>query len=195
MKPGATIQYGFKRISLANLLVPDSNSSHPSRLRDEKWVKACLKPQLEPCVPEEIAFLFEVARGSMVYGMYFRPLASLASEQCYRVLEAGARHRCKQLRLLAKKKGKEKAIPDPPFAHLVAALKQGGRLPEGDTEAWETMPFLRNRYSHPQSQTIQSADSPPGTAAFTAELLNRLFKWQPITSPRSPATHSARRKI
>ena len=112
MKPGEVIQYGFKRISSANLLEHDIHLSYPSRLRGEKWVQACLKPQLEPCVPEEIAFLFEVARGSLVCGMFFLPLASLASEQCYRVLETGARKRCVQLGLLEKRRGKDEKLQD-----------------------------------------------------------------------------------
>lgn len=135
-----------------------------------------MKPQLEPCVPEEVAFLYEVARGSMVYGMFFQPLASLATEQLYRVMEAGARHRCKQLGLMKKKRGKEKAVPDTPFAELVAALKKAGRIPDADVDAWEWMPLLRNRFSHAMYQTIQPAESPPKVAANTADLLNRLFK-------------------
>jgi len=109
---------------------------------------------LEPSVPEDVAFLFEVTRGSMVYGMFFLPLASLATEQCYRVLEAGARRRCKQLGLMKMKPGKRKALPDTPFAELVAALKRADKIPEGDLHAWDTMPFLRNHFSHPTSQLL-----------------------------------------
>jgi hypothetical protein len=90
-------RYGFKRVSPANLLQPDDHRSYPSRLRGEKWVKECLKPELNSTVPENGAFLFEVARGSMIYGLFFLPLAALATEEGFRVLEAGVRHRCKQL--------------------------------------------------------------------------------------------------
>ena len=176
MKPDAQIQYGFKRISLANLLEQDSHPSHPSRLRGDKWVRACLKPQLESCVPEEIAFLFEVARGSMVYGMFFVPLASLAREQCYRVLEAGARMRCIQLGLFEKKRTEDKRLEKVFFKELIEALKKAGGIPKADLEAWTTMPFLRNRYSHPASQTILSLESAVRGVEYTAELLNRLFK-------------------
>jgi hypothetical protein len=176
MKAAHTIQYGFKRISPENVTELDGQSPHSSRLRGTKWVQACLKPKLESCVPDEVAFLYEVARGSMVYGTFFQPLASLATEQCYRVLEAGARHRCKQLGLLKKKHGKKKVVPDTSFAEIVATLKQSGKIPKPDLNAWETMPFLRNVYSHPKSQFIQSAESPVTMAGYTADLLNRLFK-------------------
>ena len=139
-------------------------------------MRACLKPQLEPNVPEEIAFLFEVARGSMVYGMFFLPLASLATEQGFRVLEAGARHRCKQLGLLKKKSGKSKVLPDISFADLIAALGQYSKIPDGDLHAWKSMVFLRNRFSHHTSQTIRSRQDAIEQLAYVAELLNRLFK-------------------
>lgn len=175
LKTADKIQYGFKRISTANLLQQDDHLAYPSRLRGEKWLQACLNPQLEPNVPEEIAFLYEVARGSMVYGLFFLPLASLATEQCFRVLEAGARHRCKQLGLLKKQRGKEKVLPDTPFAALVAALQKAGKISTGDLRSWETLPFLRNLFSHPKSQTIRSRKEAARQLAYTAELLNRLF--------------------
>ena len=176
MKWDGTIQYGFKQISRTNFMEPDDHPSFPTRLRGEKWIPACLKPKLEACVPEEIGFLFEVARGSMVYGMFFLPLASLASEQCYRVLEAGARNRCLELGLLAKKRAKDKRLQNVPFSTLLAALTEAGKIPKADLEAWTTMPFLRNRFSHPVSQTILSRKSALGVVASTSGLLNRLFK-------------------
>lgn len=171
----STIQYGFKLVSPANLLVHDDHPSYPSRLRGEKWVQACLKPQLSANVPQEIAFLFEVARGSMVYAMFFLPLASLATEQCYRVLEAAARQRCKQLGLLKQRTGKAKVLPDTPFADLVTILRQAGKIPKGDLDAWRSMVFLRNRFSHPTSQSISSRRDAAGVLAYHSELLNRLF--------------------
>jgi len=136
----------------------------------------CMKPQLEPCVPEEIAFLYEVARGSMVYGMYFQPIASLATEQLYRVLEAGARHRCEQLGLLKKKSVKKKVLPDTSFVEIVGALKQARIIPDCDSDSWEMMPWQRNRSSHPKSQIIHSDLYPVEMAAYAADMLNRIFK-------------------
>jgi hypothetical protein len=139
-------------------------------------VLACLKPQLNSSVPIEVAFLFEVARGSMVYGMFFLPLAALATEQGFRVLEAGARHRCKQLGLLKKKSAKPNALTDAPFMDLVAALQKAGKIPEGDMDAWKAMVYLRNRFSHPTAQDIRPRDEGVKQLAYIAELLNRLFK-------------------
>jgi len=176
IKAADRFRYGFKRISPDNLLEHDDDPSYPSRLRKAKWVQACLKPQLEPSVPDEIFFLFEAARGTMVYGMFFLPVATLAAEQCFRVLEAAARQRCKQLGLLKKKPGKEKLLPDVFFAEVLAKLRQAGKIHDSDIAAWETMPFLRNSASHPKSQSIWSRDTAAGQLAYTSELLNRLFK-------------------
>jgi len=184
-KPTDTIGYGFKRLSPANLLKEDNHPAYPSGLRGEQWVRACLKPQLKPTVPEEIAFLFEVARGSMVYGLFFLPLASLAAEQCCRVLEAGARHRCKQLGLIKKSPAKAKALPEIPFAEVVTTLENAGKIPEGDLRAWKTMPFLRNRFSHPASQIIRSRQAAAALMAYHAELLNRLFRRTPLPRPKA----------
>ena len=167
---------GFKQISLENLLTPDEHPSYPSRLRGDKWVRECLKPQLNSSVPVEVTFLFEVARGAMVYGMFFLPLAALATEQGFRVLEAGARHRCKQLGLLKKKSAKPNAFPDSPFVDVVAALQKAGRIPNGDLAAWKSMVSLRNLFSHPTSQCIRNRQAAIEQLAYIAELLNRLFK-------------------
>lgn len=175
-KPIETVHYGFKRISPANLLEDDEHPSYPSRLRGEKWVQACLKPRLAPTVPDEIAFLFEVARGSMIYGMFFLPLASLAIEQSFRVLEAGARVRCKQLGWASKKSGKTKALPDVSFADVIAELKRVGQIPDHDSDVWKSMVFLRNSFSHHTSQAIRARHDAIAQLTFVAELLNRLFK-------------------
>lgn len=111
----------------------------------------------------------------MVYGMFFQPLAALTSEQCYRVLEAGVRGRCIQLGLLKGKQSKDKGLQKVGFAEILKALTKAGRIPKADLQAWATMPYLRNRYSHPTSQTIMSLESAVEVLAFTSELLNRLF--------------------
>ena len=171
-----TIQYGFKRVSPANLLQEDNHPSYPSGPSREKWLQACLKPQLAPTVPEEIAFLFEVARGSMAYGQFFLPLASLATEQTYRVLEAAARCRCQQLSLLKTKRVKTKGLPEVSFSEVIAALQKAGRIPQADWDAWRTMPYSRNRCSHPASQTILSRRDAAALLAYHCQLLNRLFQ-------------------
>jgi hypothetical protein len=170
------IQYGFKRVSIANLFEPDDYPGYRSRLRGEKWVRECLKPQLSPEVPEEVAFLFETARGSMVYGLFFLPLAALATEEGFRVLESGVRHRCKQLGLGKKKSGKAGAFSDKPYLDLVAALHRAGKISEDEWPIWKSMVGLRNSFSHRTSATIRARHEAIAQLAYIAELLNGLFK-------------------
>ena len=166
---------GFKQITLENLLEPDEHPKYPSPLRADKWVRECLKPQLDPSVPVEVAFLFEVARGSLIYGIYYLPLVALAAEQGFRVLEAGVRHRCKQLGLVKKNSAKPHALPDAHFVELVGALHEAGKIPESDVAAWKAMVYLRNVFSHAADQYIRKRHEAIEQLAYVAEMLNRLF--------------------
>jgi hypothetical protein len=176
LKATDKIQYGFKRLSTANLFEPDEHPVYPSRLRGEKWVRECLKPQLAPGVPEEVAFLFETARGAMIYGLFFLPVAALATEEGFRVLEAGVRHRCQQLGLGKKKSGKANSFPDKPYLDLVNALHRAGKISDADWPTWKSMVWLRNNFSHRTSASIRARHEAIAQLAYIAELLNRLFK-------------------
>jgi hypothetical protein len=169
-------RYGFKQITSANLLKEDDHPSYPSPLRGERWVRECLKPKLDPNVPEEVAFLFEAARGAMIYGMFFLPLAALATEEGFRVLEAGVRHRCKQLGLAKKRSGKANAFSDKPYVDLVATLRKAGHIPKKDLKTWSALVALRNTFSHRTSASIRARDEAIAQLRFIADLLNRLFK-------------------
>lgn len=86
--------HGFKRITVANWKDTDEIIHFPAPVAESTWVSACLKPQLDSSVPKEIVALFEVARGSMVYGWCFYPLITLAAQQFHRIQEAAARAAC-----------------------------------------------------------------------------------------------------
>ncbi len=176
MMPDDSIQYGFKRISPANWKEMDEIIQFPSPVTDEIWVRACLKPQLESSVPENIAALFEVVRGSMVYGWFFYPLITLATEQCHRVVEAGARLRCEQLGLATKRVGKDGKSLDMKFADIVQSLVNAGAISRSDQPRWNSVRKLRNRSSHPARQTILSPGMALSIVEIAATFLNRLFK-------------------
>jgi hypothetical protein len=99
-----------------------------------------------------------------------------AAEQGFRVLEAGVRHRCKQLALFERKSAKLNAFTAAPLVNLVGALHKAGKIPEADVAAWKAMVGLRNRYSHPTDQYIRKRHDAIEQLAYVAELLNRLFK-------------------
>jgi hypothetical protein len=168
-------RYGFKQVSTANLLEVDDHPSYPSGLCGDQWVKECLRPQLDPGVPDEVAFLFERARGSMIYGQFFLPLASLATEEGFRVLEAGVRFRCKQLGM-TNNKDEPDSIPDQPYAELVDTLHERRVIPKEDLDHWLSFVFLRNSFSHHKGTAIRRRHDAISQLSYIAELLNHLFK-------------------
>ena len=115
-------------------------------------------------MPEDVAFLFESARGAMIYGQYFR------------VLEAGVRHRCRQLGLGRKKSDPADAFSSKPYLDLVEALHKNGKIPPEDLEVWKTMVTLRNTFSHRTRASVRPRHQAIEQFAYIAELLNRLFK-------------------
>ena len=180
--------YGFKRITLANWKRMDEIIQFPSPVTEEHWVKACLTTQMGSSVPEEIAALFEVARGSMIYGWFFYPVISLATEQCFRVLEAGARARCDQLGLATQRKKKNGEASEIGFSALINALEKAGHIDQPMRQKWDAILFLRNDACHPKRQTILPPGDALKTLAVTADFLNRLFpspKAPPAPSPNS----------
>jgi hypothetical protein len=167
--------HGFKQVTVANWAEMDDTIQFPAPVADETWVKACLHVQLNPQVPKDIAAMFEVARGSMIYGWFFYPLITLATEQFHRILEAAARTRCAQLGLptsRTSKAGKPIAIN---FSDIIQALIKAGEIKPTDLRRWEATRKLRNWSSHPERQSILSPGMALNEIDSTATLLHRLF--------------------
>jgi hypothetical protein len=167
--------HGFKRITESNWKEMDEIIQFPSPVTAESWLRACLKPQVKSSAPEEIAALFEVARGSMIYGWFFYPLITLASEQVYRVLEAAARLRCLESGITPSKLSKKGKPLKPDFAQLISALIRRGFIFPTERGRWEAARRLRNSASHPLRQAIISAGMSLDVLESSAELLNKLF--------------------
>lgn len=88
----------MKRITPQNWLEHDLTGA-PASVELQAWRETFMAVKLDDSVPEEIAAMFEAARGCILYGWFFSPLVMLGVEHCYRVLEAGLRKRCTQLNL------------------------------------------------------------------------------------------------
>jgi hypothetical protein len=121
--------------------------------------------QLIDAVPDKVRALFETARGAFCYGYYFYPLYALATEQLYRVVEAGLRHRL----------GCASEVKPPNFAQLIDKASRIGLIDEKLRGQLDGVRHLRNAASHATEQNI----FPPGVAIRTltgvADLLNALF--------------------
>ncbi|SRR5258707_7611595 len=167
--------FGFKRITAANWQRPDVprlfELTTPSN-----WIEAHLQPRLSPNVPQEIASLFEVARGSMIYGWFFYPLITLGAEQSYRVLEAALRKRCEQAGIQIKRLTKKGKMIDTRFAENIESLVRAGIIPVADVPRWDIARILRNLASHPDSQSIMTPGITISLLSSVTDLLNSLYR-------------------
>jgi len=166
---------GFKDLALANwterdpvldVFVKVTQEGVLEPLEPDALVAEILLPQIQPSIPQDVRALFEVARGCMCYGCFFYPLFTLATEQLYRVIEAGVRARVKALSEPMAKKT---------YQSQIDFLIENGVIPQADRLRWVAIRELRNIASHPYMQEIL----PPGNAIHRlgqcAETLNSLF--------------------
>ncbi|MDE2387610.1 MAG: hypothetical protein KGN35_00755 [Betaproteobacteria bacterium] len=166
---------GVKIITHENWMSPDPLMKSLITLQDDKisimstgdWAISILEPKLSETVPLEIHKLFEVARGSMLYGYFFYPLFTLAFEQLLRVAEAAISEKCRQITT--------DKIGNNTFKDKVDRLNKNKFFSDEEYTKWNSLRNLRNIASHPNEQTIL----PPGiTIEFIfniSELINSLF--------------------
>jgi len=167
----------FRELTLANWSTPDPANDvfarmspvagvGPRRMSGDDWARAFLGVDLKEHVPREVRELFAVARGAMLYGWFFYPMFALGEQQLYRVLEAAARARYRQV-------GGEKR--EPHFAQVIDFLIGVNVIAEMDGERWHAARELRNAASHPE----QHEALPPGAILRHLEVsahdINRLF--------------------
>jgi len=165
----------FKQLTSENWKTGDDIFHWPQPIAEDKWVRACLNPQLKPIVPQEIRDLFEVARGSMIYGWFYYPLITLAKEQFARIMETAARERCRQLGIAPAritKKGEKKELP---FADVIEALVTHGTISAEDHLKWHLTRKVRNESSHPERQSIINPAMALYSVEGTVDAINKLF--------------------
>ena len=168
-------QFGFKKITAKNWKQRDSLMSYfkgtdqagrTVKVSGGEWVEAILGPEIGKFVPDEIRSLFEVARGSMIYGYFFYPLFTLSAEQLFRVVDAAVAHKCKILNAPKSKKT---------FYKRVEWLIENSVIDKADRIIWESARKLRNSTSHPTKQMILTPANAIGLLSSTAEHINKLF--------------------
>lgn len=162
----------MKRITPQNWLEPDLGGASAG-LDPSAWREALLAIRLHEQVPAEIAALFDTARASMLYGLFFAPLVTLGVQQCYWVLDAAARTRCAQRAIpvaVRDRQGKEHALS---FSHNLRQLVEQGVIAGADAPLWKQAGELRDWAVSPgQGVGPEHALTALGRAA---SLLNRLF--------------------
>ncbi len=156
------------------LLADEGSKSQAADARE--WRKAFLSIQLDPAVQREVARMFEAARGGMLYGHFFQPLMAMGLEQCYRVLESGARARCAQAGLpvtCVDSQGKPHPLS---FGHNLRALAKQGLISDADLLLWRQARELREWVAAPEHQAALTLEHGVTALSRAAELLGRLFR-------------------
>ncbi|MDP2832310.1 MAG: hypothetical protein Q8Q28_03250 [Pseudomonadota bacterium] len=165
----------MKVIDHDNCLLADRAGK--SQVADAReWREAFLSIRLDPAVHGEVARMFEAARGGMLYGYFFQPLMAMGVEQCYRVLERGARARCVQAGLpvdCADSQGKQHPLS---FGHNLRALAKLGLIADSDLKRWQQARELRDWGAAPEHQATITLDHGVTALSRAAELLGRLFR-------------------
>jgi predicted nuclease with RNAse H fold len=178
MESSNDIHLGMKKLALHNWREPDVPKFFPG-LTEDVWVEEAMKPQLVSAVPEDVVRLFEIARGSILYGWLFYPLLTLASEQLHRVQEAAVRARCKIGGIPLTKTLKGGSVRSRNFADLIGELAGRGIIRYDERGMWDAARTLRNMSSHPERPMI----APPGYALaaidVTARRINQIFDKTP----------------
>jgi len=172
------IHYGFKKLNLGNWLEPSVPQFFS--ITEEEWIARVMEPTLIDRVPEEVRRMFEVARGSILYGWFFYPLLTLAPQQIYRVQEAAIRACCKLAGIPTEtvRKTTGEVIPIN-FGNMLKELRVRELLPEDEADAWEKVRKIRNHVSHPQTQSINVPSAAIMTVQVAARRINQLFSDNP----------------
>jgi hypothetical protein len=170
---GTELLFGVKKITLTNWQIPDLPRMFPAPAED--WVGEILEPQLTSNVPEDVVRLFEIARGSMVYGWFYYPLITLASEQLLRVMELAATKRCEQAGMPMQIPNKKGRTRDKHFIEKIQDLTSAGIISPSDYPKWDATRGLRNDRSHPSGAMIIHPGMGSADVKITCELINKLF--------------------
>ncbi len=165
----------MKSINHDNWLQADTRG--PDRDGDARiWRETILTVRLDAAVNREVARMFEAARGGLLYGYFFQPLLAMGVEQCYRVLESGARARCAEAGLVVSCNDNQGRAHPLSFGHNLRALLQQGLIPETDRVLWQQAREMRDWVATPEHQAILTRDHGATALARVAELLGRLYR-------------------
>lgn len=168
-------KFGFKKLDENNWLEPDKALNGLHRIQPNgstrpilpnEWIEDIQKQKLNDLTPFEIQKLFEVARGTMIYGYFFYPIFTLASEQFTRIAETAVNIKCNELNCPKSKNT---------FRKKVDWLLQESVLSNASHKKWKSIVHLRNKFSHPSRQNIFNPAIAINLMNAIAKNINLLF--------------------
>jgi hypothetical protein len=174
----------FKRLTANNWDEPDATSSiwvRRSRLvageipvDGNAWAREFLAVNLTGPVPVEVANLFEVARGTLLYGWFFYPLYAIGEEQLHRVADVAAAARYQALSGPLNRRNNQ-----PVFAERMKWLLAEGAIPAEHAQRWESIRILRNIGTHPSFQALHMPNDALRSLSIVGECVSALFASTP----------------
>ena len=168
-------ELGIKILDENNWLEPDKVLSGFHRIQIDgstrpltisEWFVEIKKAELEDNIPEDIQKLFEVARGTIAYGYFFYPIFTFASEQFTRIAETAVNIKCSEFTLPKSKNT---------FKKKVEWLLQEKLISSESYSKWESIIFLRNKFSHPSKRNIFTPFMAFELMNSVATNINKLF--------------------
>jgi len=130
------------------------------------WVERILKPQLNGTIPGEVAEMFEVARGILVYGWFYYPLFTAGAEKMYFVIETAVSDRCSQLRA---PKGRKT------FKQKIDWMFEKHHLTEAEFKRLDASRSLRNMAAHREKGCTYDPSWAVDGVYVAAGIINELF--------------------
>ncbi len=151
-----------------NFVMPGKLGWH--RMTGDDWAGLFLGVELATRVPEPVQHLFQVAQNTLPYGHFFYPLYTLGAEQLYRVADAAALHRYRDMGGPKTKRG-----ADPTFAARIRWLRQHGVIADERAQQWDGFRELRNDTSHPEMQSLFTPGNAYTMLNAVAECVSGLY--------------------
>jgi len=111
----------------------------------KEWFNKIFQKKLNDSIPIVVSEQIEITRNIMVYGYFFYPIFTFASEQLTRIAENAINIRCNSLQCPKSKKT---------FKEKIEWLHKNSLLSKESYLKWESIIKLRNKFSHPEKQSI-----------------------------------------
>jgi hypothetical protein len=142
----------------AGIVMPTADAI---RSRVERFTSVTLPDH----VPETVWQMFEVAKGAMVYGLFFYPLYTLGEEHLSKLFEWMVKER---YAALSRRKGSS-------LKAMVQWLLKNERFPDRSEVRWLATYEIRNLASHPTIQTIATPAEASRALRKTRDLIVHFY--------------------
>lgn len=144
----------------------DTSTGAVAQMDGDDWARRFLAVELDSRVPDDLREMFDIARGACLYGWFFYPLYTVGQEHLFRISEAAAIERVRQL------EGPELSN----FKRAIDWLTAKDALREDHLHLWTSAKDLRNLSAHARSPQIHMPGDALRMLKSVAVQLNGLFE-------------------